>query len=337
MKILSCVKPYELRYLESPVPQIPPGHALIKIKRVGVCGTDLHAFEGKQPYFNYPRVLGHELSGDVAELNGVSDFKPGEAVTIIPYFNCGNCGACSVGKYNCCVRLKVCGVHQDGGLAEYLVVPISSLVYGQGLGYDELALIEPFAIGAHAVNRAGINSDDTVLVMGAGPIGMACITFAKQSGAKVIVADRNAFRLNFCTTVLGADLVINIETEDALALLNDYTNGQMPSVIMDATGNLAAINSGFNYMAHGGKYVLVGLQGGDISFSHPEFHKREGILMSSRNALRADFDQVLASVVSGSVQLHSFITHRLNFVEVVSKFSLLLSPSENVVKAIVIL
>src|SRR5882672_1087109 len=154
MKTLVCVKPGQLEFTESERPTLQKGHAIIKIKRIGICGTDLHAFEGTQPYFSYPRILGHELSGELVEIDDAPGFQIGEAVTFIPYFNCGVCIACRNSKPNCCVNIKVCGVHIDGGMSSYLSVPSASLVHGEGLSFDELALIEPLAIGAHGIRRA---------------------------------------------------------------------------------------------------------------------------------------------------------------------------------------
>src|SRR5678810_398704 len=171
MKSLICKQPYHFEYADINAPELTPGHAIIKIKRIGICGTDLHAFEGTQPYFNYPRILGHELAGKLIEFDNAPGFEIGEAVTFIPYFNCGQCIACRKGKPNCCTKMQVCGVHVDGGMVEYLSVPSSSLLHSEGLSFDELALVEPLAIGAHGVRKAAIVPDEYVLVMGAGPIG----------------------------------------------------------------------------------------------------------------------------------------------------------------------
>ena len=156
MKSLICKQPYQFEYADINAPELKPDHAIIKIKRIGICGTDLHAYEGTQPYFNYPRILGHELSGDLIDLDNADGFVPGDVVTIIPYFNCGTCVACRNNKPNCCVNIQVCGVHVDGGMVEYFSVPSYSLVNGEGLSYDELALIEPLAIGAHGIRRADV-------------------------------------------------------------------------------------------------------------------------------------------------------------------------------------
>jgi 2-desacetyl-2-hydroxyethyl bacteriochlorophyllide A dehydrogenase len=335
MKTLVCTEPGKLEYKTAEKPVLKKGHAIIKIKRIGICGTDLHAFEGTQPYFEYPRVLGHELAGDLVEIDGSTDFKVGERVTFIPYFNCGICIACRSGKPNCCVNIKVCGVHVNGGMAEYMSVPSASLIHGDGLSYDELALVEPLAIGAHGVSRAAIKKDEFVLVIGAGPIGLGTIEFAAIAGAKVIIADINEKRLEFCRQHLPVSHAINAGNANFGEQLKEITSGDMPSVIIDATGNQKAINNSFQYLAHGGRFVLIGLQKGEIAFSHPEFHKREATLMSSRNATRQDFEHVMTSMKKGIVDPKTYITHRVNFEEVTRDFKSWLNPETGVIKAMI--
>ena len=335
MRSLICKQPFQFEYAEIDEPELKPGHAIIKIKRIGICGTDLHAFEGTQPYFSYPRILGHELSGDLIDFDNAGDFVTGDVVTIIPYFNCGNCIACRNGKPNCCVNIRVSGVHIDGGMAEYLSVPSYSLVKGGGLSYDELALIEPFAIGAHGIHRADVKEGEFVLVIGAGPIGLGTMEFARIAGGEVIAMDVNEKRLQFCSEKLNIKHTINAASGNVTKQLQEITNGDMPTVVIDATGNLKAINSAFQYLAHGARYILIGLQKEEIRFSHPEFHKREASLMSSRNATRKDFDFVINSVKKGLINPLSYITHHLRFQEVKDKFESLLYPDNNVIKAII--
>lgn len=335
MQVIVCEEPGKLVFGHKEKPAIEEGYAQIRIRRIGVCGTDLHAFEGTQPYFNYPRILGHELSGELVEPNGAVGFQKGEIVTFIPYFNCGVCIACRSGKPNCCTQIKVCGVHADGGMAEYLNVPTYSLVHGEGLSYDELALVEPLAIGAHGIRRADVRPGVYVLIIGAGPIGLGIMEFARIAGGKVIAMDLNAKRLEFCRDKLGVDYIINVATENVMEQLSNITKGDMPTVVIDATGSLKAINSGFQYMAHGARYVLVGLQKGEVSFNHPEFHKREGTLMSSRNATRADFEHVIASMKKGLVQPANYITHRVQFDRVTDEFESWLNPANGVIKAMI--
>jgi 2-desacetyl-2-hydroxyethyl bacteriochlorophyllide A dehydrogenase len=334
MKTLLCVEPGSLEYCNGERPQLQKDHAIIKIKRIGICGTDLHAFEGTQPYFEYPRILGHELSGELVEADNAPGFKIREHVTFIPYFHCGECIACRSGKQNACVNLKVCGVHLHGGMVEFLSVPSYSLVHGEGLSFDALALIEPLAIGAHGIKRAAIKKDEFVLVIGAGPIGLAAMIFAKIAGGRVIALDINADRLLFCEQQLNIEHIVNGINADVTGQLKKIT-GDMPTVVIDATGNLKSINSAFQYMAHAARYILIGLQKGDICFGQPEFHKREGTLMSSRNATRADFEEVIHAMKNGQVDPTIFITHRVLFDEVKDSFGAWLDPASKVIKAMI--
>lgn len=335
MKALVCTTPGELDYISRELPRLEPGQAIIRIRRIGICGTDLHAFEGTQPYFTYPRILGHELSGELIAFDDAPGFEIGEAVTFIPYFSCGDCIACRNGKENACVGMKVCGVHQDGGMVEYLSVPATSLIHGKNLGLDVLALIEPLSIGAHAVRRAAISKGEFVLVVGAGPIGLGAMEFARAAGGKVIALDTNNSRLKFCKEKMKVDHIINAMDVDVTEQLNAITSGNKPTVVMDATGNIKAISNAFHYMAHGARYVLIGLQKGDISFSHPEFHKREATLMSSRNATRADFEYVISLIERGEIDPSIFVTHRVGFDQVKDEFKEWLNPSSGVIKAMV--
>ena len=335
MKTLVCKSPGLLEYNSSAIPRLKKDHVIIKIKRIGICGTDLHAFEGTQPFFNYPRILGHELAGELVEFDNAPGFKERETVSFIPYFNCGYCIACRMGKPNCCVHLKVCGVHLDGGMVEYLSVPSSSLLHGEGLSFDELALVEPLAIGAHGIRGAAVEKDEFVLVIGAGPIGLGTMEFARIAGAKVIALDINEHRLQFCKEKLKVNYTVNALTSDVSEQLMEITNADMPTVVIDATGSSKAINNAFQYMAHGARYVLIGLQKGDISFSHPEFHKREGTLMSSRNATRQDFEHVIANMKKGEVKPTTYITHRVVFDSVKEEFESWLNPANGVIKAMV--
>jgi 2-desacetyl-2-hydroxyethyl bacteriochlorophyllide A dehydrogenase len=335
MKALVCTTPRQFDYINTEMPVTAEGETLLKIERIGICGTDLHAFEGTQPYFNYPRILGHELAATIVETKA-DGFTACDKVTIIPYMHCGNCIACNSRKNNCCVNMRVFGVHIDGGMREFVTVPNHALLKSEGLSLDELALVEPFAIGAHAVKRAAVTNGEFVLVIGAGPIGLGIAQFARITGAHVIVVDVNEDRLQFCTTQIGVEHIINPLNQDVMESLKQITSNNMPTVVMDATGNLKAINNAFAYLAHGGRYVLVGLQKEHISFSHPEFHKREATLMSSRNANVSDFEHVMECIKNGLVQPVNYITHKVAFDEVATQFESLLHPNSKVVKAVVV-
>lgn len=334
MKYIVCEKPQEFLIKEKPMPELKEGEALLRIRRIGVCGTDIHAFGGTQPYFEYPRILGHELAAEYIKGNA-KDFQPGDKVTFIPYFSCGKCVACRNHLTNCCANIKVFGVHIDGGMAEYVTIPEQYLLHGQGLDFDDLALVEPLAIAAHGIRSAAVKETDTVLVMGAGPIGLGLIQFAKIAGAKVIVMDINEYRLNFCKEVFQADETINPSNEDVHTRLAELTNGDMANIVIDATGNQKVMNSAFNYISHGGRLVLVGLQKGDLSFSHPDFHKKESTLMSSRNATVEDFEYVMKCLKEGKIDPKKYITHRATFSDMITEFEKWIDPNNNTIKAII--
>jgi 2-desacetyl-2-hydroxyethyl bacteriochlorophyllide A dehydrogenase len=335
MKCIICKEPGKLEMKETAGPGIAEGDAIIKIRRIGICGTDLHAYKGTQPFFSYPRILGHELSGELAELGkNLQDFAIGERVTFIPYYSCGKCIACRKGKTNCCVNIKGAGVHIDGGMVEYMSVPGESLVRGNDLGFEELALVEPLAIGAHAVRLAAVEPGEFVLVTGSGPIGMGIMEISKISGARVIAMDIRKERLDFCSNILDIDYIID-SSEQPAAKLKEITKGEWPTKIFDATGNADAIMKGFEYLAHGGSYVLVGIQKGDICFNHPLFHKRETTLMSSRNATREDFEHVINLMKKGLIKAQSYITHKIPFDKVINEFESLTKTDSGVIKAMI--
>jgi 2-desacetyl-2-hydroxyethyl bacteriochlorophyllide A dehydrogenase len=335
MQALVCSKPGVLEYKDIREPDLKAGHAIVRIRNICICGTDLHAFEGTQPFFNYPRILGHELSGELVEFDLAPGFQKGDHVTFLPYLNCGICLACRSGKTNCCVNLQVCGVHIDGGMADYYSIPTNLLVQSEGLGLTELAMVEPLAIGAHGIRRAAVQPGEFVLVMGAGPIGMCAMEFARLDGAKLIVTDINAYRLDFCRTILGVPHVIHAGDANIIEQLMHITHGDMPAVVIDASGNRKAINQGMNYLAHGGRYILIGLQKEELVFSHPEFHKRETTLMSSRNATREDFDRVIQCIKNGSIHPLSFVTNRVKFGEAAAGFTDWVDPSNHTIKVVV--
>ena len=334
MKALICKSPGEFSYIEKDIPFSKENNVLLRMKRLGICGTDYHAFGGTQPFFDYPRILGHEIAAEVVEAPDQNSFKPGDQVTISPYFSCGSCIACRNGKTNCCVNMKVFGVHVDGAMQQYISVPAGAIVAGEGLTADELALVEPLAIGAHGVGLANVKKGETVLIIGAGPIGLGTIAFAKTAGARVIVVDVNDNRLAFCRDRLGVEYSINPLKIDAFAKVKEITDGDMATVVIDCTGNLNAINGSFRFLAHGGKFIMIGLQKGTIEIVHPEFHKREAMLMSSRNALPEDFAHVIDCIKNGLVKPLDFISHRLGLDEVKGQFDLL-SKDQTVIKALI--
>jgi hypothetical protein len=336
MKTVICQTPGELVTAEQKQPKHAPGQALIRVQRLGICGTDLHAFGGRQPFFSYPRVLGHELAGEIVEIDeNTYGFHPGDMVAVIPYQECGICIACQTGRTNCCTDMNVLGVHSDGGMREYISVPADHILKNPKLTADQLAITECLAIGAHAVRRAGNINDEKVLVVGAGPIGMGIMQCASIAGGSVIALDISAERLAFVREHLTVEHTILAGSLDVRDQLAELTGGDFPTVIFDATGNRQSMMDNFLYLAHGGRYVLVGLVTADICFSDPEFHKRETTLLSSRNALREDFLWVMECLENHRLIVKPMITHRCTFPQIIEKFQHWTQPEAKVIKAMV--
>jgi len=333
MKTLICNEPGKLSLIERDVPTPAAGEVLIHIRRVGICGTDYHIYQGKHPFLEYPRVMGHELSGTVEDANGSSRLKNGENVYIVPYLACGNCIACRRGVTNACQSLRVLGVHCDGGMTEFICVPEQNVASAGKASLDEAAMIEFLAIGAHGVKRGGITARDRVLVVGSGPIGMSAIIFAKARGADVTVMDMREDRLEFALASLGADRIL-IANDEAEAKAKRLTDGDFYDVVIDATGNARAMQRGFGFIAHGGRYVLVGVVRDDITFSDPEFHKREATLFASRNAQPDDFAEVVKQMENGRVPTAALNTHRSSLGNGPEVFKEWLRPEAGVIKAI---
>jgi 2-desacetyl-2-hydroxyethyl bacteriochlorophyllide A dehydrogenase len=338
MKAIRLEEPRRLALLsaDEPGPSLEPDEALVRVRRIGVCGTDVHAFNGNQPFFSYPRILGHELGVVVTAVGSSSEnVQPGDQCSVEPYLNCGHCIACRSGKPNCCVSLQVLGVHTDGGMRESIVVPARKLHPSAHLKLDQLALIETLAIGCHAVDRARVEAGEFALVVGVGPIGLTVVQFAIEAGAQVIVLDINRKRLEFCQEKLGAPFAINAAVENPLEALKRITAGDLPTVVFDATGNPKSMMEAFSYLANGGRLAFVGLFQGEVTFNDPEFHRRELTVLSSRNARSEDFTRIIGLVESGRIDTDPWITHRASFAEVITEFPIWTSPETGVLKAMI--
>lgn len=334
MDVVVCREPGALVIEQRPVPRRGTDDVLVRVRRVGMCGTDMHIFRGVQPYLSYPRVMGHEFSGEVVEAPEGSKLEPGTPVYVVPYLSCGVCSACRKDRPNCCMSLSVLGVHRDGALAEYVSVPGRFVFSARGISLDEAAMIEFLAIGAHAVRRAKVTRGQRILVSGSGPIGIACALFAKLNGGEVAIVDSRPERLALCRDKLGIPHVLEL-APDLVARLLAISGGDMFDVVFDATGNPQAMEKGFGYVAHGGTYVLVSVVNADIKFSDPEFHKREITLMGSRNASAEDFERVLESIRAGSIPTSDLNTHRIPVRELPQTIERWLKPESRVIKAIV--
>jgi 2-desacetyl-2-hydroxyethyl bacteriochlorophyllide A dehydrogenase len=308
------------------------GEALVRIGHVGICGTDLHAFAGNQPFFNYPRILGHEL-GVVVEAvgDGVTNLRVGDRCAVEPYLNCGHCVACRVGKTNCCTTLKCLGVHVDGGMRERIVLPAHKLHRSAKLSLDQLALVETLGIGAHAVQRANLRDGEAALVIGAGPIGLSVMQFAQAAGASVIAMDLNPARLTFCEKQLGVKRLVG----GADALPDVLVDGELPTAVFDCTGNPKSMAGAFGFVANGGRIVMVGLFQGDLTFNDPEFHRREMTILASRNSTSPDFERIITLIEQGKIDTSPWITHRATMPEMIEQFAAWTRPETGVIKAMV--
>ncbi|MGH8294025.1 MAG: zinc-binding alcohol dehydrogenase family protein [Steroidobacteraceae bacterium] len=334
MKAIVCEEPYKLSLAARRAPLPADGKVLIRIRRVGLCGTDYHIFSGEHPYLEYPRVMGHELAGIVEEVPRGSSFTPGQVVTVNPYLACGRCIACRKGKPNCCASIQVLGVHTDGGMCELLAVPEAAVIDASALTLDQAAMVEFLAIGAHAVSRAKLAPDSLVLVVGAGPIGVAAALFARLDGAQVTIVDVRRSRLEYARTRLGIEPAIG-SSEAVRAELAKRTDGEMFDCVFDATGNVRAMCSGLDYVAHGGTYVLLSVVREEIGFPDPEFHKRETTLLASRNALRADFQRVVSSIAAGMIPTEALLTHSFPALEAPRRIPELIAIADDVLKAMI--
>lgn len=333
MKTIVLEKPGRFLATETERPPAPAGRdVLVRVRRIGICGTDIHAYKGDQPFFEYPRILGHELGVEVAEAGPEArGINPGDRCAVEPYLNCGGCIPCRAGKTNCCTRLRVPGVHIDGGMREWFVVPADKLHRSEKLTTDQLALVEPLGIGFHAVGRADPAPGETVLVIGAGPIGLGVLQFALLRGCRVLVMDVSPGRLAFCREHFEATETLE-GGEAALARIQETLDGELPTVVFDATGNRQSMENAFSLTASGGRLVFVGLVLGELSFNDPEFHRKELTLLASRNARSDEYPKLIAHIEKGEVNTAPWITHRAPMASLPDIFADWIRPEAGMIK-----
>ncbi len=323
VEALVCASPGALAVEERDAPVAGPGEALVRSRRVGICGTDYHIYEGKHPFLEYPRVMGHELAVEIVEAPEGSSFAPGEICSVNPYVSCGDCRTCRAGKPNCCENISVLGVHRDGGMTELFTLPARNLVKTEGLSVDDCAVIEFLAIGAHAVRRSALQAGAKTLVVGAGPIGLGAALFARLAGAEVSVMDIDSERSAQVAEIVGASPVQSAPGEE------------LYDVVFDATGSRPAMEASFAHVAGGGTYVMVGVMKDAITFSDPDFHRREMTLMASRNATALDFDHVIGAIRGGQVDVARIITHRTPLADAPRDLALWATEKVGLIKAVI--
>jgi alcohol dehydrogenase len=339
MKAIQLEKPQSFRHIDIPEPPSPgAGEALVRVQRIGICGTDISGYLGKMPFFSYPRIPGHELGVEVLAVGaGVKNVQPGDRCSVEPYMNCGACFACRKGGTNCCEHLKVLGVMMDGGLTERMVLPARKLHPANKLTLEQCALVETLAIGCHAVNRANPQPGETLLVIGAGPIGLSVIEFAKLSGARTIVFDLSERRLAFCRDRMGVKHTVCPKGDGAeLEELTRLSDGALAQVVIDATGSNKSMGAALSYCGFTGRLVYVGITQQEVAFPHaPVMHRRELTLLASRNALPPDFTRIIKLIEDGRIDTRPWITHHAGFNEVAEIFPSWIKPETGVIKAVV--
>ena len=339
MKALQLEKPQQWQRIDIAEPAAPAaGEVLLRVHRIGICGTDISGYLGKMPFFSYPRIPGHELGVEVLAVGaGVTNVAPGDRCSVEPYINCGHCYTCRRGFTNCCETNKTLGVMCDGGMTERMILPARKLHSSKKLSFDQLALVETLAIGCHAINRGEPKPGEAVLVIGAGPIGLSVIEFAKLSGARTIVMDMNEQRLAFVRETMGVpDTILTKGDGDELKRLGELTNGQLADVVVDATGSNKSMAHALSYCAFKGRLIYVGITQSEISFLQaPALHRRELDIRASRNALPGDFTRIIKLIEDGQINTHPWITHQAGFEDVIGVFPSWTKPETGVIKAVV--
>lgn len=338
MKAIQLEKPYEFRSIDIPEPEKPgPGEALVRVHRIGICGTDYSGYQGKMPLFSYPRIPGHELGVEVEAVGAdVTNVKPGDRCSVEPYINNPNSYASRHGHPNCCEELQVLGVHRDGGMRPRFLLPARKLHVSTKLCFEQLALVETLAIGCHASARGAGKPGESVLIIGAGPIGLATLEFVKLSGARPIMMDMNEKRLEFCRTTMGVkDTILANGGEEDIKALATLTNGTLAEVVIDATGNNGSMSNCLAFAAFAGRVVYVGITTQEIKFYHMAMHRRELTLLASRNALPKDFGDIIEHIEQGRIDTKPWITHQAGLDEMIGVFPEWLKPETGVIKAMV--
>ena len=340
MRAIRLQEPKKFEAIDMEPPSAPgPGQALVRTHRMGICGTDLSGYLGKMPFFRYPRIPGHELGVEVLELgDGVDQLQIGDRCSVEPYMNCGECYPCRKGFGNCCEKLNVIGVMVDGGLCDRFLIRADKLHPSSKLNFEQLALVETLAIGCHACDRGAPQAGDQVLIIGAGPIGLATLEFTRLTGATITVMDMNPDRLEFCRQQYGVPHTVRFQGDGSeMDQIREITGGDRYAVVTDATGNHHSMSNALNYVAHTGKLVYVGITTGEVSFPHPLLHRPEMSILGSRNAMPSDFRRIINLIEDGTIDTDPWITHHLPFENVVNDFEIFTKPETGAIKAIIVL
>lgn len=349
MRAFMITAAHEAGIQEVPAPQdsLPPGWAAVKVSVCGICGSDLHAYSGTQPFFIYPGIPGHEVVGHIVAINPSPDhpmhlknrpvdegLEVGERVVLEPSVACGDCLPCRTGRYNCCANMRVLGVHLPGALAEYYAAPMECLYRLPESMSDELgALVEPLSIGMQIANRGRIGAGDTVLIMGGGTIGLCVLMVALYRGARVAVSDLVEQRLQVARE-LGAHLVLNPTNPNMAAALAEFTHGDGPGVVVEAVGSQRTYHDALDLVAASGRVVLAGLLAKDAVFVGSSFVKKELDVLGSR-LHGGTIPQTVQAIASGQIDPSRLITHRTDLAGAGEGLKLMATTPQEVLKVLV--
>lgn len=310
MKALEITEPGKTSVVDREQPAPQENEVLLKVRCVGFCGSDLNTFRGLNPLVSYPRVPGHEVSATIVEIgkNTETAFSVGQDVLVMPYTACGKCSSCRAGRTNCCQFNQTLGVQREGAMAEFIVSPPEKLLSSPKLSLAELALVEPLTIGFHAVDRGRVTADDTVAVLGCGAIGLGAIAGAAARGAKVIAVDIDDNKLSLAKKC-GASIVINSSREPLHESLAGHTDGQGPSVIVEAIGLPQTFLAAVNEVRFAGRVVYIGYAKAAVEYETKYFVMKELDILGSRNAMPEDFRAVIKLLESGTFPVGDVISH----------------------------
>jgi L-gulonate 5-dehydrogenase len=334
VKAVVLTEPYHFEVRERPAPEPGEGEALLRVRAVGICGSDLHAYHGRQPFLVYPRVLGHEVSAGVVALGpGASGVEVGDRVCVDLVINCGHCYPCRIGRPNCCVNIKVMGVHVDGGFAEFLTASVSRLYpVPPELSDEEAALVEPLTIGCQAVARGDVAEGETVAILGAGPIGLVSLLAAKARGARVLISDLLDSRLELAAQ-LGADAVVNSGRESLADAVSRFTDGEGANVVIEAVGVVSTVEAAIEVVAAAGRVVLLGFGSKPVSIAPTTLIRKELDIRASRMNSRR-FPEAIALMAQARLPLAQMVTHRMLLASAADAFDLLDRRPEDACKVV---
>jgi 2-desacetyl-2-hydroxyethyl bacteriochlorophyllide A dehydrogenase len=324
MKAICVTEPNRLEIQERPMPVLTaPDHVLVKVVAAGICGSDMHIYHGSSPVATYPRVLGHEIAGEImATGTAVASFAKGDRVVMDPVIHCGACYQCTHNRQNVCRHLQVRSVHVDGGYQEYIVLPEKSIYrIPPQLSWEEAVMIEPFTIAEQVCARAELAADDIVFIMGAGPVGLSILKRVKLSGAKCFISDIVDSRLALAESY-GADEVIHAGKTDAVHTVKDLTGGDGATVVIDAVCSVNSFEQSLQAVCAAGRVIPLGFNPKPSAITQLSITAREIDIRGSR-LHNNRFPEVIAHFAEGRIQVSDMITHRFHFMAVREAFQLM--------------